>query len=130
MTDEMQEIIDAYTEALINTKHIVGKASELPYDKSRISEVLLEAYKNAENAEEKEIIEEAYLKLESFLNDEDYDKVSEYLTILSEYNEEDISQEELFEKVTEKVPETALDVIEILGNIEEQLKKRRADLGQ
>jgi len=128
--EEMQEIIDGYTDALINTQHIVGKESELPYQKAKISEVLLQAYKDTEDAEEKEILEEAYMKLESFLSDEDFEVVSKYLTSLGELSETESSQEKIFEMAAEKVPATAREVIDIFGKIEEKLKKRREDLGQ
>jgi vacuolar-type H+-ATPase catalytic subunit A/Vma1 len=128
--EEMQEIIDGYTDALISAKHIVGKESELPYQKAKISEVLLQAYKDTEDAEEKEILEEAYMKLESFLSDEDFEMVSKYLTLLGELGETETSQEKIFEMAVEKVPTTAREVIDIFGKIEEKLKKRREDLGQ
>lgn len=128
--EEMQEIIDGYTDALINTKHIVGKESELPFEKSRISDVLVQAYKDTDDGEEKEILEEAYMKLESFLSDEDFEVVSKYLTFLGEISETESSQEKIFELAAEKVPTTANEVIDIFSKIEEKLKKRREDLEQ
>jgi len=126
--EEMQKIIDGYTNALINAQHIVGKESELPFEKSRISDVLIEAYKSTDNAEEKEILEEAFLKLESFLSDEDFEVVSEYLGVLGELREEELSQERIFELAAEKIPTTAREVIDIFTRIEEKLKQQRLAL--
>jgi len=128
--EEMQEIIDGYTDALISAEHIVGKESELPFEKSRISDVLLQAYKATDDANQREILEEAYMKLESFLSDEDFEVVSKYLTFLNELSETETSQEKIFELAVEKVPATASEVIEIFGMIEENLKKRREELEQ
>lgn len=125
---EMSEIIEAYTEALINTKHIVGKVSELPYNKDVIADVLLEAYRSSDNEEEKAVLEEAYLKLESFLDDKDFEALSEYITVLAELQENEQDQEKVFEMAVEQIPETANEVLEILQRIEDNLKTRKASL--
>jgi hypothetical protein len=126
--EEIAEIIESYTDALINTKHIVGKASELPFEKSRIEDALLQAYRESEADEEKEILEEAYLKLESFLDDKDFDLVSEYLDLLGELRESGESQEKVFEMAAEKIPSTANEILDIFNKIEEKLKERRQKL--
>lgn len=126
--EEMTEIIESYTDTLINTKHIVGKKSELPYDKSRIAEVLLQAYRDSEDEEEKGILEEAFLRLESFLSDDDFNVVSEYLNQIGELRESGESQEKVFEMAAEKIPSTALEVLDIFNKIEENLKQRRDQL--
>lgn len=126
--EEMAEIIEGYTDALINAQHIVGKESDLPYEKSRIGEVLLKAYHESNDTEEKEVLEEAFLKLESFLEDDDFNVVSKYLMLLGELRESEETQERLFEMAAEKVPTTAREVLDIFNKVEEKLKYRRTQL--
>jgi hypothetical protein len=126
---EITEIIDAYTKALIDTKHIVGKLSELPYEKPVIEEALLLAYKESSEQEEKEILEEAILKLESFLDDADFSIVSEYLTQLGELRESEEEPEKIFELAAQSIPTTAQEVLEIFNKIENNLKASKEKLG-
>ncbi|MBD3671657.1 MAG: hypothetical protein HUJ29_12880 [Gammaproteobacteria bacterium] len=122
------EIIEKYSEALVNTDHIVGKASELPYTKEVIGEVLLAMYSAVEDAEERKVLEEAYLKLESFISDEDYQAMSEYISLLADLKQEVDDQEKVFELAAEQIPDTSLEVLDVLNKIEENLKRRKQDL--
>lgn len=126
--DEITEVIEAYTEALINTKHIVGTISELPYDKARIEEALFQAYQESSDDEEKEILEEAILKLESFLDEADFNLISEYLTELGELRESEEDQEKVFEMAAKSIPTTALEVLEVFNKIESKLKESKQKL--
>lgn len=126
--DEKVAVIDAYADVLNTADTIVIPESALPYPKEVISDVLLAEMKENDNADVKAILHEAYLRLELFLPNDDFDKVSRYLELIGELADSQGSPEDIFREAAEKVPTTDDEVHDIMEAIEARIVQRKETL--
>ena len=119
------EIISAYGNILENRRLIVGRESDLPFPKELIRQALAEELVNPSRPELLNALEIAFLELESFLTDEEFELVSQFLKAVAEgaplLEKGDI---DLAQKAAALIADTPREAIEIQGKIARQQEER------
>lgn len=123
--EERVAVVEAYADILRSAGSIVIRESQLPFSKDDISEVILSELKTTEDKDIQDVLIEAFMRLELFLPDEQFEPVSRYLELLGDLADMEGEPSEIFQTAAEQVPTTNEEVHAIFDAIDERIQQRK-----